>query len=475
MKTKKLFPNHRCELKKKSTIRGLNRLAPNASRWTKFRRWLRMLSLLDETNSRSMEFFAATSAMRHELYRHATSRYTVLLVNDPQTLLHICASRKYILLLVKIPKIPGASVDRFTISPNKQKNYKKNFSSQYVIHPFSKLSYSMDLLFFLSWGMQLWILPVYFALTLVQHKTLAPVIVYITLIAQAIPLISFFFTGYIIHKTKTITLEPREICKHYLRTFFIPDLVATVGPFAHNIANLSGSDNLQHQTIEYIFELTAVYQRTMQHIFLAAGLSKAATFVIGHLCSMSILLHLLSALVIGIPIILYKHDYPDDSWLKQANIRSEAETGIISYYSEGLLITCCYFFGVAHNTFKITIPNEEITLFLVSLLGRLYTLYMIADTLRIFGLVNVSESKYENIMSKMDDYIKSKNVPPHLRLKILSYCKYKLQGEYFNERQMLQTLSSHIRTEICLHSPEAFDQHTSVQINAQKKHRSIAS
>nr|CAH7756436.1 unnamed protein product [Callosobruchus chinensis] len=406
MKTKKLFSNHRCELKKKSTIRGLNRLAPNASRWTKFRRWLRMLSLLDETNSRSMEFFAATSAMRHELYRHATSRYT------------------------------------------------------YVIHPFSKLSYSMDLLFFLSWGMQLWILPVYFALTLVQHKTLAPVIVYITLIAQAIPLISFFFTGYIIHKTKTITLEPREICKHYLRTFFIPDLVATVGPFAHNIANLSGSDNLQHQTIEYIFELVILscyllrlpsIKRTMQHIFLAAGLSKAATFVIGHLCSMSILLHLLSALVIGIPIILYKHDYPDDSWLKQANIRSEAETGIISYYSEGLLITCCYFFGVAHNTFKITIPNEEITLFLVSLLGRLYTLYMIADTLRIFGLVNVSESKYENIMSKMDDYIKSKNVPPHLRLKILSYCKYKLQGEYFNERQMLQTLSSHIRTEICLH------------------------
>ncbi|VEN39045.1 unnamed protein product [Callosobruchus maculatus] len=394
MTSQKSFTNHRCELKEKSTIRGLHRLAPNASRWTKFKRWLRTLSLLSETNSRSLEFFANASSMRQELYRHAKSRYT------------------------------------------------------YVIHPFSKMSYSMDLLFFSFWGIQLCILPVYFALRLVEEDIpLTPFIAHSMFIAQAIPFISFFFTGYIIHKTKTIILEPKEICRHYLRTFFIPDLIALVGPFAYNIATLRNHD------IEGIFDITILccylvrlpsIKMTMQHIFLAAGLSKNATFIIGHLCTMPIMLHLMTALVITIPIILYADDYPDDSWLKQA------QTGIIAYYSEGLLITCCYFFGVA-STSKITVPNEEITLFLVSLLGRLYTLYVIADILRLSGLGNVSESRYENIMSNMDKYVKSLNLPPHLRLKMKSYCRYKLQGEYFNERQILQTLSSHIRTEICLH------------------------
>nr|CAI5860000.1 unnamed protein product [Callosobruchus analis] len=336
MMSQKIFPNHHCELKKKATVRGLKCLPPNASRWMKFKRWIRTLSLLNETN----------------------------------------------------------------------------------------------------------------------------IIVRMTLIAQVIPFISFFFTGYIVHKTNTIVIEAKDICKHYLRTFFVPDLVALVGPLAHSLAELSISANPLNQNIEFVLEVVILccylvrlpsVRKTMQHLFLAAELTKATTFVIGHLLTMSLLLHLLTALVIGIPMISYKGHNPDESWFKQANMRSVVETGIISYYSEGLSITCCYFFGVAHNAFNITMPNEEVTLFLVSLLGRLYTLYMIAETLRLFGLVNISEDKYENVITQMNDYIKSKNMPPHLRFKILSYCKYRLQGAYFNERQMLQTLSSHIRTELYLH------------------------
>nr|XP_023025175.1 potassium/sodium hyperpolarization-activated cyclic nucleotide-gated channel 4-like [Leptinotarsa decemlineata] len=75
---------------------------------------------------------------------------------------------------------------------------------------------------------------------------------------------------------------------------------------------------------------------------------------------------------------------------------------------------------------------------------------MIADLLKMFGLVGISESKYEQYLGQLEEYMSSKNLPDELRIRLLKYYEYKLQKHYFNENQILATLSEHLRIEMFL-------------------------
>nr|CAI5844122.1 unnamed protein product [Callosobruchus analis] len=249
------------------------------------------------------------------------------------------------------------------------------------------------------------------------------------------------------------------VCKHYLRTFFIPDFIAVVGPALHIVSDVTPTIEEVRGDLEFAYRYVVLccyfvrlqsLKKILKDILLVARLSSATVFVLSRLFTMTLMLHLLTSLVIAIPWALYDTEYPVQSWFKEANIHT-AEVGVASVYAYSLLMTCCHFFGVAHGGYVITVPNEEIVMFLVSLIGRLYTLYMIADLLRIFGLVSVSESRYENITSQLNEYVRSINVPPHLRMKLLEYCKHKLHGHYMSEREIFKTLPNHIKTELLLH------------------------
>nr|CAH7760547.1 unnamed protein product [Callosobruchus chinensis] len=398
-------PKHECELK--NVTRGLLPLPPNASHWMRFKRWVRMLSLLNEKNNKCIDFFAATSAMRNEFYRHAKGHNKY--VRDP---------------------------------------------------PFQQVKLPDELHIFLVLGIQLWILPICYATILDLEILLHPVVVLSIAAVQSIPVISFFFIGYVKEKTKTIVIEQKMVCKHYLRTFFIPDLIAVLGPVFHIGSSLTPTEKGIEGDLEFMYRYSVLFcyfvrlqslKKTLKDILLVARMSSAIVFVFSHWFTMTLMLHLMTSLVIAIPWLLYDDKYPMQSWFKQANIEDAAEAGVATVYAYALLMTCCYFFGVSHGGYVITMPNEEITLFTVSLIGRLYTLYMIADLLRIFGLVSVSESRYENITGQLNEYVRSINVPPHLRFKLLEYCKHKFHGHYVSEREVFKTLPNHIKTELLLH------------------------
>ncbi|KAG5870643.1 hypothetical protein JTB14_002102 [Gonioctena quinquepunctata] len=81
---------------------------------------------------------------------------------------------------------------------------------------------------------------------------------------------------------------------------------------------------------------------------------------------------------------------------------------------------------------------------------------MLADLLRIFGLVGVSESKYEQYLGQLEEYMISKNLPEELRVRLLKYYEYKLQKHYFNESQIIATFSEHLQTEMFLYNAREY-------------------
>ncbi|KAJ8975760.1 hypothetical protein NQ317_004810 [Molorchus minor] len=63
--------------------------------------------------------------------------------------------------------------------------------------------------------------------------------------------------------------------------------------------------------------------------------------------------------------------------------------------------------GMAHQ-YEVTMTNEQCCLILVMIFGRLYTLFLLADLLRLFGIASVSESNYEQQISRLNEYMTSK-------------------------------------------------------------------
>nr|CAI5868666.1 unnamed protein product [Callosobruchus analis] len=172
---------------------------------------------------------------------------------------------------------------------------------------------------------------------------------------------------------------------------------------------------------------------------------------------MTLIIHLLSSLLTSIPWMIYEGAYPKESWLIQVGLHNMTAAGILTVYLHSFLMTCCYFFfGVSHGGVVIAMPNEEITMFMVSLLGRLYTSFMIADILRYFGLATVSESEYDNIMTSLNEYVSSKCLPPYMRKKLVDYCRYKFQGHYVNEKEIFKTLPERMRKELLVYFAKDF-------------------
>ncbi|KAG5885309.1 hypothetical protein JTB14_010082 [Gonioctena quinquepunctata] len=160
------------------------------------------------------------------------------------------------------------------------------------------------------------------------------------------------------------------------------------------------------------------------------------------------------------PKLIHGRSYPEGSWLVQAEIYELYDVPFLKLYGEALLLVFCFFFGITYDKYTILYTNEQITLTIITLVGRLYTLFMIADLLKMFGLVGVSESKYEQYLSQLKEYMSSKNLPDELRSKLLEYSEYKMRKKYFNEKQILDTLSEHLRIEMLLYGArKSLDKH----------------
>ncbi|KAG5885310.1 hypothetical protein JTB14_010083 [Gonioctena quinquepunctata] len=154
----------------------------------------------------------------------------------------------------------------------------------------------------------------------------------------------------------------------------------------------------------------------------------------------------------SLPILLFGDTYAEGSWLVQANIHDINDVAFLKLYGEALLLVFSFFFGITHDKFTIRLINEQITLTVITLIGRLYSLFMIADLLKIFGLVGVSEMKYEEYLDELEEYMNSKNLPESLRLALLKYFEYRMKKRYFKEKQILDLLSDRLKIEMNLYS-----------------------
>lgn len=99
----------------------------------------------------------------------------------------------------------------------------------FIIHPFSKISVWLECILFVLWFYGYLFDPIFVAFY--KMHTIRTPLVIITMAGNFVLWLHVglcFITGYQITETKEIVLEPRKIALHYLRTFFLFDLIGGI-------------------------------------------------------------------------------------------------------------------------------------------------------------------------------------------------------------------------------------------------------
>ncbi|CAH1127370.1 unnamed protein product [Ceutorhynchus assimilis] len=399
-------PNvHTCDLKQDTF--GLPKLPPNASCHRRFTRRVRKCLTLNPNSTSSKRFFRNRSTMIAEQRRH----------------------------------LRGPS---------------------FIIHPFSTFNRIREAVFCLLWTIEMIVSPFYMSFVHVEtiyyrrtHKDTAYeqdkfFTIYKNFLSplEGVLTIMFFVTGYVNKGTKEIVIEPTKIWKNYLTTYYSIDLLMNLkfGIYTEITRNL--------YLVNMICMLRAGTVLTyLKEMVLNFKMREEVHDCLRLFMITLIILNSYTCFYYYIPWLCGDEDFPEHSWAVRANIAPESGVAKSKAYMESLECIVVHFFGAGEGLHGTVLEDrlQKFMLVIVMISGRMWTLYVIACVLKIFSVVTISESKYEEYLLQLEVFMRQKRLPQVLRSRLLEYYRYKYQNHFFNEQAIFSTLSSYLRQELMLY------------------------
>lgn len=357
------------------------------------------------------------------------------------------------------PKCQQFFRSEFTVNAEKQRHIRSK--GWYVIHPFSRFCMIREMVVAITWiyvffkdPFTICFFPVHKRVSSTLHyfvETLSDIIL-------AVYALSSFFTGYHIFKTKEIVLQPDKIAFHYVRTYFLFDVFGTI-PLNYILIDIFG---IQEQVLLTFTGFTRLLRfvrlKTMlnylKHITARFGMREVKQDIMNLVLTTFYLLHWMSCLIYVVPKIRYKMygSLPRTTWLYQAHMCPFSGVNRLIKWVRALLMVTCHFYMAGTGLYTLEEAEEQLVAILISMFGVIFFGYVVIVVLEITASSNASETKYEEIMYQLHEYMVTKKLSASLRNRLIIYYENKFQKHYFRESSILSTLSEHLRHEIFLHS-----------------------
>uniref|UniRef100_A0AAR5P6U7 Cyclic nucleotide-binding domain-containing protein n=1 Tax=Dendroctonus ponderosae TaxID=77166 RepID=A0AAR5P6U7_DENPD len=162
--------------------------------------------------------------------------------------------------------------------------------------------------------------------------------------------------------------------------------------------------------------------------------------------SSSFFVHMLSCLFYLVPIM--NHDAQHNLWVLETKLQPNCSMGMV-YFGVFSLVQS-HFWGLGETSVRVKNHMEEFVLTIVMIVGRIWSLIIIATMLRGFTISSLSESKYEQYLLQLRTFICHKNLPKEMEERLLEFYEYKYQREFFNEKAIISALSHYLKEELNL-------------------------
>ncbi|XP_072166800.1 potassium/sodium hyperpolarization-activated cyclic nucleotide-gated channel 2-like [Diadema setosum] len=325
-----------------------------------------------------------------------------------------------------------------------------------IIHPCSHFRFYWDLLMLLLIMANVILLPV--VISFFHNKDMSHGWIIFNCFSDTffiLDVICNFRTGIMNPKSaEQVILIPGQIARHYLRSWFILDLVSSipmdyifllVGGRNHRLYEVSRALRiLRFAKLLSLLRLLRL-SRLMRFVSQweqAFNVANAVIRICNLVCMMLLIGHWNGCLQYLVPML---QNYPDQSWVA---INGLENAHWWEQYTWALFKALSHMLCIGYGKF----PPQSITdvwLTIVSMVsGATCFALFIGHATNLIQSMDSSSRQYREKIKQVEEYMQYRKLPSNLRNKILDYYEYRYRGKMFDEKHIFQEVSESIRQDV---------------------------
>ncbi|KAK7939657.1 hypothetical protein WMY93_002983 [Mugilogobius chulae] len=238
-----------------------------------------------------------------------------------------------------------------------------------------------------------------------------------------------FRMGIIQDDAEEVVLDLKEIRVSYLRTWFIPDVIA-----AFPIGYILLFADLHYQNDDNPSKANKMMRILCGEVILQNPVAVYDDFP---LC------HWNGCIQYFVPML---EEFPTDCWVRKENLMNAT---VLVKYSWGIFRALSQMIALSYGSMDAPTNYVEMWIVMVSMVsGCLMYTVLVANTTAMIANVDPAAKEYKSKMSRLEHYMAFMKLPPELQLRINNYYQARYGGKWFDEKEVMNTVSSALKEEI---------------------------
>ncbi|KAF0026807.1 hypothetical protein F2P81_021544 [Scophthalmus maximus] len=271
-----------------------------------------------------------------------------------------------------------------------------------------------------------------------------------------------FRMGIIAEDSEEAILDIKRIRLSYLRTWFIPDVIAAfpigyILLFAdlhyHNDDNPSKTNKmmriLMFVRILSLIRLARVSRlvRFFNEVEKVSNANLEVVRLFFRILSLFMMIFLLchwnGCIQYFVPML---EEFPSDCWVRKENLMNAT---VIVKYSWGVFRALSQMIALSYGSMDAPTNYVEMWIVMVSMVsGCLMYTVLVANATAMIANTDPAAKEYKSKMSRLEHYMGFMKLPPELQLRISNYYQARYGGKWFDEKDVMDTVSSALKEQI---------------------------
>ncbi|XP_077573660.1 potassium/sodium hyperpolarization-activated cyclic nucleotide-gated channel 2 isoform X1 [Stigmatopora nigra] len=332
-------------------------------------------------------------------------------------------------------------------------------AGNWIIHPYSDFRFYWDFTMLLFMVGNLIIIPV--GITFFKDETTTPWIIF-NVVSDTfflMDLVLNFRTGIVFEDNTEIILDPKQIKRKYLQSWFVVDFVSSIPVDYIFLIVEKGIDSEVYKTARAlrIVRFTKIlsllrllrlsrlirYIHQWEEIFhMTYDLASAVMRIINLIAMMLLLCHWDGCLQFLVPML---QDFPSDCWVSLNKMVNDTWSEL---YSFALFKAMSHMLCIGYGR-QAPESMSDIWLTMLSMIvGATCYAMFIGHATALIQSLDSSRRQYQEKYKQVEQYMSFHKLPAEFRQKIHDYYEHRYQGKMFDEESILEELNEPLREEI---------------------------
>ncbi|XP_063040600.1 potassium/sodium hyperpolarization-activated cyclic nucleotide-gated channel 1-like [Engraulis encrasicolus] len=341
--------------------------------------------------------------------------------------------------------------------------------TSWVIHPYSTFRKYWLVLVILATFLNVIVIPMsvsFFTNAVHNSATWIAVNIVVDILFVA-DLCLNFRIGYWTEGTEVVILDVKEIKTQYLKSWFIPDLIAVmpidyVILIVKTLGHASTPTGVAGLRVVKLIKLTRLFSllrllrfsRLLRYVrdceeaygMSNGGLAEAIQFLhfivlIVLICHWCACFHFMVANI---------GDFPANSWITKEGLQNKTMS---VQYSRCMFRALCHMMTLNYGSVGVPKGVEQLWVDIISMMmGAVMYALVLAHITAIVTHSGASENVYAHKYNEMCQYMRQCHLPPDLLRRILDHLSCRYLGRYFDEEEILKDLNEPLRRAIIHHN-----------------------